>query len=57
MDDTSQLKRYEVQALVSHLMYRLKGEDRRRLMQEFPTIYNKLCNKTVVEITVNPSDS
>jgi len=56
MNDTSDLAPWEVRALVSHLMYRLSLEDRRRLMNELPQVYNKLCGRTIVTTVVKGSE-
>jgi hypothetical protein len=52
MVNTSKLAPWEVQALVSHLMYRLSQEDRLRFMVELPEIYNKIHGRDIVVCTI-----
>jgi len=50
--NTKDLRPYEVEALVEFFVYTMKWEQRHRLMQEFPAIYNTICGSKVVKTEV-----
>lgn len=51
MGNRYDLKSYEVNTVLEFFMYHMPMEQRRELMKEFPEIYNKLVNKTIVTST------
>jgi len=50
------LKSYEIQAFIDHVMFYMDGVARRKLMNELPQVYNKICGKEIVTIQITPSD-
>jgi hypothetical protein len=48
MGNRFNLKSYEVNTALEFFMHHMPMEQRHQLMTEFPEIYNKLVNKTIV---------
>lgn len=48
-EDIFKLKQYEVNVLIDFFMYHMDMDLRRKLMSEFPEIYNKVCKKVIVK--------
>ena len=46
------LKPYEIQALVDFFMYTIEYPQRHKLMQELPTVYNKIHNSQIVKTEI-----
>lgn len=50
------LKPYEKQLLIDWFMYYMKGDTRTKLMHEFPGIYNTLCDRKIMQVSLAPQD-
>lgn len=42
------LNGYETRVVIDFFMYYMKGNMRDKLMNEFPVIYNKLCEREIM---------
>jgi hypothetical protein len=50
--NTRTLAPYEIQALVDFFLYTMEGTQRRRLMNELPTVYNKIYEREIVKTVI-----